>query len=380
MLPKRRSNVAQTNLVSVSSKSIAIADNHSHADNSLETETQAQQSHSPQLTTPQQFKDALADVGYQCLPFIAVQISLVLNTPCDRVKSLLLEGPSGCGKSFMAKSLAKVLDAEFMCLSCYNGMPTQNLIESPSSLAIVSAMAGKAEDDSSAMFNLGILSRAFLASKKRKVILLIDELDKPDGAIDTFFLGPIQDGKIWLESRAPIDCNLDNLLIIFTKNFNRKIDEALLRRVHPITMTYLDSTLEKNILSPHCHPQLVSNLVDIADRMRSSDGSYKFERPPAPEELLACGHYTTKLLEWGMADFSYVGRNLWAMIAKSEHDRAVLEHMFRYHPDFLDPLIADSRYCPIDEIYARFGRLVLKGLLEDPEEAKREAVKKAQEY
>ncbi len=85
-------------------------------------------------------------------------------------------------------------------------------------------------------------------SQEQPVILLIDELDKPDGSIDTFFLGPIQDGRIWLESRPPIDANIDNLIIMFTKNFNRPIDEALLRRCHPIRMTYLDSTLERRAL------------------------------------------------------------------------------------------------------------------------------------
>ncbi len=323
------------------------------------------------VSNPAELKKRLSEVGYQCLDFVAYQISLVLSTPTDKVRAILLEGPSGCGKSFMAKSLAKITGAEFMCLSCYTGMPTQNLIETPSTLAMVNAMVGKDESDPTALMNLGILSRAYAASQKGPTILLVDELDKPDGAIDTFFLGPIQDGRIWLESRPPIDANLENLLIIFTKNFNRVPDEALLRRVHPITMTYLDSTLEKNILSPHCLPQLVSNLVDLADRMRQSDGSYKFQRPPAPEELLSAGHYVQKLLEWGTVDFAFIGKNIWNILAKSEHDRAVLEHMLRFHPDFMDPLINDSRYCPMDVIYARFGRMVLANIVADPEEEKR---------
>lgn len=66
------------------------------------------------------------------------------------------------------------------------------------------------------------------------MILLIDELDKPDSSIDTFFLGPIQDARIWLESREPIDANINNLVLMFTKNWNRTLDEALLRRVHPV--------------------------------------------------------------------------------------------------------------------------------------------------
>jgi len=222
------------------------------------------------------------------------------------------------------------------------------------------------------MMNLGVLSRAFLKSQSQPTILLVDEIDKVDTHVDTFFLGPIQDGRIWLESRPPIDANLDNLLVIFTKNENRVLDQALLRRLHPIRMTYLDSTLERKILSKHCIPQLVANLVAIADRMRDSQGSYQFERPPAPEELLTAGHYISKLLEWQVNDFTQIGKNVWSIISKSAHDRAVLDHMLRFHPDFEDPLFPDGKNTPIDEIFARLGRWALRGIVEDPDAVRRE--------
>lgn len=335
--------------------------------------------------TPVELIRSLDSVGYQCLPYVGIQISLLLNAPTEKVRALVLEGPSGCGKSFMAKSLAKVTGAEFMVLSCYKGMPTANLIEYPSTLAMVNAMVGKSDKSektsTEAMVNLGLLSRAFLKSQEKPVILLIDELDKPDSAIDTFFLGPIQDAKIYLESRSPIEANVDNLLIIFTKNFNRVIDDALMRRAHPIKMTYLDSTLERKILSKHCHPVLVENLVAVADRMRNSSGAYQFERPPAPEELLSAGYYITLLLQWGITDYAFLGQSIWSTMAKSEHDRAVLEHMLRFHHDFMDPLVPDSRNAPVNEIHARLGRWVLNNIIADPLAEKRaKAWEESNEY
>jgi hypothetical protein len=95
--------------------------------------------------TPDQLVERLALVGYQCLEFLAFQMSLLLNTPTTKIRALLLEGPSGCGKTYMAKSLAKIVGAELMCLSCYQGMLTQNLIEYPSTLAMANAMTGKGE-------------------------------------------------------------------------------------------------------------------------------------------------------------------------------------------------------------------------------------------
>lgn len=329
------------------------------------------------LGTPEDLTLKLEKVGYQCLPFLAAQMSLILNTSTDSVRSVLLEGPSGCGKSYMAKSLAKISGAELMCLTCYPGMELKNLIETPSTLALARAMSGEASDKESLM-NLGILSRAFLKSQEKPVILLIDELDKVDVSIDTFFLGPIQDGRIWLESRAPIDANLDNLLLVFTKNMERRLNDALLRRVHPILMTYIDASLERKILGEHCWPQLVDNLVSIADTMRYGDGSYRFERPPAPEELLKVSRYVMQLLEWNIVDFSFVGRNVWYMLSKGESDRYVLELMLRYHPNYYDSLRPNGRLITKEQVYAKLGREVLKNLVEDPEDKHRKAAYKVE--
>lgn len=329
---------------------------------------------------PKTLARRLGEVGYQCLPFLATQVSLLLNTPSERTRAVLLEGPSGCGKSFLAKCLAKITGAELMCLSCYRDMNTSHLIEVPSMLAMAKSMAKNDETPKEKLMNLGILSRAFLKSQNQPVILLIDEIDKVGSHIDTFFLGPIQDARIWLESRPPIDANVDNLLIVFTKNYNRVLDDALLRRLHPIRMSYLDSTLERRILSKYCFPQLVGNLVSIADRMRESNGSYAFDRPPAPEELLTAGLYVAKLLEWGVSDFATIGKNVWAIMAKSEHDRAVLEHMLRFHPDFLDPLIPDGKNAHIDQIYTKIGRLILQDIVPDPEADRRARAWEDMEY
>jgi MoxR-like ATPase len=228
--------------------------------------------------------------------------------------------------------------------------------------------------------NLGLITRAFLRSREHPVILLVDELDKPDRAIDTFFLGPIQDATIWLESRSAVQANPENLLIIFTKNFNRVLDEALLRRVHPIKMTYLDSTLETKILSKFCLPKLVENLVSIADRMRYSGGSYQFDRPPAPEELLTAGNYVMQLLQWGIEDFAVVGDSVFAIMAKSERDRAVLEHMMRFHPDFMDPLTSDPKSMTFQDILKRFGRIVLNEIVADPESEARARAWEVSDY
>ena len=186
------------------------------------------------IGSPDEVISKLESVSYYAEPFVASQVSLILSTNHESVRTLLLEGPSGAGKSYLAKCLAKITGAELMCLSCFRGINLQNLIEYPSTLGMAKAMTAKDNISADQIMNLGIISRAFLASQDRPIILLVDELDKTDSAIDTFFLGPIQDGKVWLESRAPIEANLDNILIVFTKNFDRSLNDALLRRIQPL--------------------------------------------------------------------------------------------------------------------------------------------------
>lgn len=312
---------------------------------------------SPELVT-----EKLARVGYECMPYLAKQIALICSVRRDMVRSLLLEGPPGCGKSFLGKMLARVAGAEFMTLQCYTGMDTRTLIESRNEVAIARASAG-VRIRKSDVIELGVLGQAFLRSQSQPVLLLIDEIDKVDSHIDTFFLGPIQDGRIWLQSGPPVDCNLDNLFIIFTKNFERELNDALMRRVVPLTMTYLDSTLERKILSRDCIPRLISNLVYLADIMRSSRDSFRFDRPPAPEELLTTARYIIKLIEWGHDDLAEIGFQIWRMVAKSSRDRLVLEHLLRYHPEFLDESYVNPADEPIESIHRKLGTLLLRGIV-----------------
>jgi MoxR-like ATPase len=313
---------------------------------------------------PKEIAEKLEKVGYECPDYLAKQVGLLLNVKRDMVKTFVLEGPPGCGKSFLAKSLAKITGAEYMSIQCYKNMDSGLLIEYRNEVAIAQANAGVKIRKSDIM-ELGVLSRAFLKSQSQPILLLVDEIDKVDAYIDTFFLGPIQDGRIWLQSGPAIDANLDNLVVVFTKNYERPLNDALLRRVHPLTMTYLDASLERKILTPHCIPRLINNLVAIADVMRYSQGSFQFDRPPAPEELLTTARYVLKLLEWGYDSPEDIGFQVWRMVAKSERDRSVLEHLFRYHPDFDDPRDGDPQHVPIAKIYARLGKKLLKGILRE---------------
>jgi len=97
--------------------------------------------------------------------------------------------------------------------------------------------------------------------------------------------------------------------------------------------------------------------------MRSSRDSFRFDRPPAPEELLTTARYIIKLIEWGHDDLAEIGFQIWRMIAKSSRDRLVLEHLLRYHPEFLDEDYINPADEPMESIQRKLGTLLLRGII-----------------
>jgi hypothetical protein len=54
--------------------------------------------------------------------------------------------------------------------------------------------------------------------------------------------------------------------------------------------------------------------------------------------------------------------------------------MLRYHPDFLDPLHMDGKNATIDVINAGLGRELLRDIIEDPDQDRRERAWVEMEY
>jgi hypothetical protein len=51
------------------------------------------------------------------------------------------------------------------------------------------------------------------------------------------------------------------------------------------------------------------------------------------------------------------------MIAKSSRDRLVLEHLLRYHPEFLDEDYINPADEPMESIHRKLGTLLLRGII-----------------
>lgn len=152
------------------------------------------------------------------------------NNPANKgVSAILLEGDPGCGKTFLSEIFNKFLgeDTEYLYTQCVEETNSDKLIATYNVPAIVKGDADKS-------IAKGILMKAItLANSGKMVLLTVDELDKAREALDSYFLSFLQSGKIETsenEILALTDESIKNLYVIFAKNNERDLLNALLRR------------------------------------------------------------------------------------------------------------------------------------------------------
>ena len=126
----------------------------------------------------------------------AVYLALAMRRP------LLLEGEAGVGKTEVAKTLARILDAELIRLQCYEGIDAaQALYEWDYARQLLYAralQAGDADPDGGSRSCTAPSSSPSGRSCGRSgpapgAVLLIDELDRADDEFEAFLLEVLSD-------------------------------------------------------------------------------------------------------------------------------------------------------------------------------------------
>src|SRR2546427_692972 len=141
--------------------------------------------------TREQVRDGLRAARYLTTPRVetALFLALVLEKP------LLAEGPAGAGKTELAKVLAEMLGTDLLRLQCYEGLDeARALFEWNYQKQLLRIQADRAEGRGWDEVSHHIFSRDFLLERPlsraitapRKVVLLIDEVDKADPEFEAF--------------------------------------------------------------------------------------------------------------------------------------------------------------------------------------------------
>lgn len=205
------------------------------------------------------------------------------------VSAMILDGDAGTGKTFLGQCLARVLDAELIKYQFTAGSGVEDLLFD---LDIPNVVKGMSGEEVEKVYLDGVLPRAIEMSKEKKVVLLLDEIDKASPKIDAFLLDFLENADLYNPHLGELKANSPNLLVILTKNDERFISEPLMRRVRRLYLDFPAKSIEEKILRKSVENvpiMLVKLLVSLANRIRATRGT-KMEpiKVPSTPEIIRC--------------------------------------------------------------------------------------------
>ncbi len=207
-----------------------------------------------------------AEAGYITDRRLATTVFLVsrLNKP------VLLEGPAGIGKTELAKTLAAVTGRRLLRLQCYEGQDesralyewdygkqllyTQLLREKINDIIadapdIASAVARIQAHDGVFFSDHFLLSRPLLDAIRgdQPAVLLIDEVDRADEALEAVFLECLGEYQVSVPEIGTYTAKTPPYVVL-TSNNTRDLSAALKRRCLHLSLDYPDAERELEIL------------------------------------------------------------------------------------------------------------------------------------
>ena len=171
-------------------------------------------------------------------------------------KPLLIEGPAGAGKTEIGKVLAETLQTELVRLQCYEGLDeAKALYEWNYQKQLLRIQADRASDRQWSDVSQHIFSRDYLLERPllhaitapRKVVLLIDEIDKADEEFEAFLLEVLSDFQVSIPELGTVPAR-HRPVVVLTSNRTRDLSDALKRRCLYLYLDFPGVEIEQQII------------------------------------------------------------------------------------------------------------------------------------
>jgi MoxR-like ATPase len=197
-------------------------------------------------------------------------------------KPLLAEGPAGAGKTELGKVLAGMLDTELVRLQCYEGLDeARALFEWNYQKQLLRIQADRTEGRSWEDVSSHIFSADFLLERPllraivapRRVVLLIDEVDKADPEFEAFLLEVLSDFQITVPELGTIRAH-ERPVVVLTSNRTRELSEALVRRCLHLFVDFPGAEKEAEIIAlkvPEADEKLRAQVARFVAGLRRLD-------------------------------------------------------------------------------------------------------------
>ena len=187
---------------------------------------------------------------------VAVNASIALEKP------LLVKGEPGTGKTELARQVAGSLKLEIIEWNIKSTTKAQQgLYEYDAVSRLRDSQLGESIRDINKYIRKGKLWEAF--EKKKKVVLLIDEIDKADIEFPNDLLQELDRMEFYVYETGQIVRANKRPIVIITSNNEKELPEAFLRRCFFHYIQFPDLETLKKIVEVH-FPNIKKSLLEIA--------------------------------------------------------------------------------------------------------------------
>ncbi len=238
--------------------------------------------------TPGKLKEEMEKLGYISNEELVLTTYLALKME----RPLLVEGAPGVGKTEIAKVLSDVFDTDLIRLQCYEGLDeTKSLYEWNYQRQLLKIQLSQNEHCS--LQEKDLFSEEFLLERPllkairadRKVVLLIDEVDKVDEPFEAFLFELLSDFQVSIPELGTLVAK-QIPIVVLTSNSERLLSDGLKRRCIYLYIDYPTVEKEMRILQarvPEAGERLRREISHAVNIMRAE---YDLNKKPSIAETI----------------------------------------------------------------------------------------------